>query len=172
MYTISQIPPTQPARIRESWLRVKRELEILRAISADSFLQSLLSKTEKAAALLFRSLMAKRGAMREEWRKIAEMDAERFLDCISELHEYLENEKQRLEPLFSRAFFVLNQCIDPHRLFQELRKAGALREDTWALLNLFGPKELCTHRVQQRIQLLARLLFELREVDTVDAERR
>lgn len=161
LHTLAHTPPSQLKRIKRLWFEAKEKLRLLQLVTRDRALQRVLERTERRAMLFLRSLSAARGPMGREWARLAELDAERFLDHVAELREYLLEHSSTLESEFRRAFFVQERSVDPYRLFEELRKAGALREHTWALLQLFSPRELRSERVQRRVRELAALLFEL-----------
>lgn len=147
--------------LKQRWVRMGPELEILHHLNPDTTCSRLLGELERAAARFLRSLSAASGPMASEWESLAVADAERFKDSALALHEYLRLNEDSIKPAFARAEALTRASLDPFTIFDELRQAGALSEHTWLLLRRCNRKELESKEARQRVEKLARMLFEL-----------
>ena len=110
--------------------------------------------------------------MKNEWKKIASTDLERFKDSASAFYEHITEKREKFSEILNRISFLLSRCSDPYKIFDELREADAISEHTWSLLKNFKSTELHAPDVQKQVDLLAQLLFDLKEVERVAVAER
>ena len=152
-------------KLRQEWIRLKPGIEILHLLQADDDSRQLIRELESAAVRFLRSLSAATGALAAEWKSIAESDVEKLRDCALALYEHLRENEREFKPAFARANALLSASLDPYSILDELRRAGAISEHTWALLRKCDRKEFESERARRQMERLAALLFELKEVE-------
>jgi hypothetical protein len=166
---ILRTPATRPEDVHRTWRKLdpllRRLEQLISSKEISKELVPMLQGLEKSAVKFLRSMTASMGALGEEWKNLALLDLEDLKEKVSALHEFLIENERELRHALDRAGFLLDSRLDPRKIFDELREAGAIGEHTWCMLSSLKRKELGFPEVQEKAKQLAQLLFELREVE-------
>jgi hypothetical protein len=166
---ILRTPAAHPEDALRTWRKLdpllRRLEQLISSKEISKKLVPLLQGLEKSALKFLRSMTASTGALGEEWKNLALLDLDDLKEKVSALHEFLTENERELRHALDRVGFILDSCLDPRKIFDELREAGAIGEHTWYMLSSLKRKELSSPEVQERAKQLAQLLFELREAE-------